>query len=98
MGINTFDDYELIDRVADALVEVFGLRGEDARWFGNRLAKSLGLTTEYQWLPITYSGELLSQVSSYHEVNLMMERDPSILKIEREYRFVSRWFNPSRGD
>lgn len=92
------DDYELVDRVADALVEFIGVPPPEAMGFAQRMAKALGLSKENQWVPYTDSGERLEPLRRFGAAKSCMASDPSVIRVDREYRFVSRFFNPSRGD
>ena len=91
------DRYPFVDRVADALVEFLDVPPSTAVDFAERLCKSLGLSVENQWVPFTDS-EQLNPVRQFKRATEIIRSDPTVVRVDREYRFVSRWFNPSRGD
>lgn len=91
------DSYDFVDRVADSLVEFLDVAPSAAVDFAERLAKSLGLSVENQWVPFTDSVRL-GPVRRFGLAQSIMRSDPSVMRVDREYRFVSRWFSPSRGD
>lgn len=92
-----YDSYPFVDRVADALVEFLDVPPSTAVDFAERLAKSLGLSVENQWVPFAGS-EPLRPVRQFRRATAIIGSDPSVMRVDREYRFVSRWFNPSRGE
>lgn len=91
------DRYPFVDRVADALVEFLDVQPSTAVGFAERLANSLGLSVENQWVPFAGS-ERLRPVRQFKRATAIISSDPTVVRVDREYRFVSRWFNPSRGD
>ena len=61
------------------------------------LISDLTLQIINRWVPYLSDGERGDAVGSFHEAELLMSISPvDVIRVDREYRFVSRWFNPSR--
>lgn len=61
------------------------------------LISDLNLQRINRWLPYLIDGEFGEAVSSFHEAELLMSVSPvDVIRIDREYRFLTRWFNPCR--
>lgn len=88
--------YDFVDRVADALVEFMGVSGGEAISFAERLSRSLHLELDQRWISYGTSGQQLSQLPTFADAKSAMEMNPQVVRVDREYRFKSRWFNPSR--
>lgn len=60
------------------------------------LACDLGVEQQNQWIPRLESGKECKAIPSYQDAELIMLVSPDIVRVDREYRMVSRWFRPSR--
>lgn len=61
------------------------------------LISDLGFQRINRWVPHLSDGSRGDAVDSFGEAELLMSVSPvDVIRVDREYRFVSRWFNPSR--
>lgn len=60
------------------------------------LVSDLSLVRELQWIPSMTNGGELGPVSSMADAEYAMKSNKRVQRVDREFRFVSRWFRPSR--
>jgi hypothetical protein len=60
------------------------------------LAVDLGVDHEQRWVPTAMDGTQLEPVESFREAQYAMRANRNVNRVDREYRFASRWFRPSR--
>ena len=78
-----------------------GICGDGIQEWANHVSKKLvedfGIIKMNRWVPFLVDGHRGDPVPSFREAELLMAVSPvDVVRIDREYRFVSRWFNPSR--
>ena len=78
-----------------------GISGDGIDEWATHVSREI--TTDFRiekiarWIPHLADGSSGDPVPSFREAELLMCISPSdVIRIDREYRFVSRWFNPSR--
>ena len=80
--------------------ECCGKWGQGFRNFAYHIAvevvADLAITREQQWVPSTTDGEELPATDSFDTAGYVFRSNKNIFRVDREYRFVSRWFRPSR--
>ena len=60
------------------------------------LVSDLGISQELQWVPSLPNGRELRPVASMRDAEHAMHSNKLVQRVDREYRFISRWFRPSR--
>jgi hypothetical protein len=90
-----------VRRLADWKCPYCGISGDGidewALHVARELISDLSLQSINRWVPHLSDGGRGDAVGSFHEAELLMAISPvDVIRIDREYRFVSRWFNPSR--
>ncbi len=60
------------------------------------LAVDLGLSHEMQWIPFKDDGSPLAAAENFSQAEYVFKTVKDVNRVDREYRFVSRWFRPSR--
>lgn len=77
-----------------------GKWGQGMRDFGvhvaQEIAADLVISQQMRWVPSAEFGEELRPVDTFWEAEYVLKADKRVVRIDREYRFVSRWFRPSR--
>lgn len=77
-----------------------GKWGQGFRNFAYHVAEEvvadLGVNGETRWVPTTYDGKELPPVTCFADAEYAMKGNNKVGRVDREYRFVSRWFRPSR--
>lgn len=77
-----------------------GKYGQGQRDYAHHVAQEivsdLGITAEMQWVPATATGEELAALPTFHDAEVVMQMEPNVVRVDREYRMVSRWIRPSR--
>jgi hypothetical protein len=59
------------------------------------IASDLGIEREQRWVPSTTNEELYP-VSTFTDAEYAMNANKKVVRVDREYRFLSRWFRPSK--
>jgi hypothetical protein len=61
------------------------------------IVSDFSLEKNNRWVPYLIDGQRGDPVDSYRAGESLMAVSPvDVIRVDREYRFVSRWFNPSR--
>ena len=61
------------------------------------IVSDLSLDKVNRWVPYLIDGERGDPVHSYSDAERIISVSPvDVIRVDREYRIVSRWFNPSR--
>lgn len=84
---------EITKTISSRLIE-YGLSQYGAEKFAEQLVDDLGLSAELQWVPSGNGWESVP-VPTFHDAELAMQVSPTLMRIDREFRIVSRWFRPS---
>lgn len=88
-------------RLADWKCPYCGISGDGMDEWAHHVAREivldLSVERENQWIPHLQSGEACSPLHTFHDAELAMKISGEVVRVDREWRFVSRWFNPSRN-
>lgn len=77
-----------------------GTWGQGMRDYALHLARELvsdlTITREMRWVPSKDFGEEMPPLQTFWEAELMLKSHKDVVRVDREYRFASRWFRPAR--
>lgn len=84
---------EIHKLIVERLME-YGISQYGSDKIAEQLIADLGIKAECQWVPSGEGWESVP-VPTFQDAELAMQVSPTLRRVDREYRFVSRWFRPS---
>jgi hypothetical protein len=67
-----------------------------AHHVAQEIVADLGVNRDLQWIPSRDDGTELPPAENFSQAEYVFKTVKDVNRVDREYRFVSRWFRPSR--
>lgn len=93
-------DHEILKPDEPWVCNFCGTRGKGMGDFAHHVAaeivSDLGISQQLQWVPTQLDGRELLPVATMADAEYAMRSNSRVLRVDREWRLMSRWFRPAR--